>query len=344
MGVGGFAFAKIQARKPGPLHTDKAVTIVGEDAIPDQLVRAGVIESTIWFNLTLFLDGNRSKLKRGEFLFKQHASLLEVEDVLLANKTLLHDVTVPEGHTGKELMHRVNAFFGDIEDIPRKGVALLGDFDQHLMNQARWGQTKKDANDQFAPETVSLGQAAPSKVRSALDPLDLRALGRLGPITVPARTTGASPLLRRLAKLGRDQLMREALFGPKGSLSASVTGTSTNLADTGVVVQGVNDQQTAEAAADDAITVPRGPVQSYLMSAAALAKQQSGAERSGSLTGQTSGVGIRASGASAASAKGALQSLGERPRAFDASEGTPLDPLLNRTYDLNYPKVVPVLK
>jgi len=35
---------------------------------------------------------------------------------------------------------------------------------------------------------------------------------------------------------------------------------------------------------------------------------------------------------------------GARPRAFDASEGTPLDPLLNTTYDLNYPKVVPVLK
>jgi UPF0755 protein len=33
-----------------------------------------------------------------------------------------------------------------------------------------------------------------------------------------------------------------------------------------------------------------------------------------------------------------------RPRAFDASEGTPLDPLLNQTYDLNFPKVVPSLK
>ena len=29
-----------------------------------------------------------------------------------------------------------------------------------------------------------------------------------------------------------------------------------------------------------------------------------------------------------------------RPRAFDASEGTPLDPLLNTTYDLSYPKAV----
>ena len=30
-----------------------------------------------------------------------------------------------------------------------------------------------------------------------------------------------------------------------------------------------------------------------------------------------------------------------RPRIFDASEGTKLDPLLNKTYDLSYAKVVP---
>ena len=31
-------------------------------------------------------------------------------------------------------------------------------------------------------------------------------------------------------------------------------------------------------------------------------------------------------------------------RIFDASEGTPLDPLLNKTYDLSYGKTVPDLK
>jgi UPF0755 protein len=32
-----------------------------------------------------------------------------------------------------------------------------------------------------------------------------------------------------------------------------------------------------------------------------------------------------------------------RPRIYDASEGTKLDPLLNKTYDLSYAKVVPTL-
>jgi UPF0755 protein len=33
-----------------------------------------------------------------------------------------------------------------------------------------------------------------------------------------------------------------------------------------------------------------------------------------------------------------------RPRAFDASEGTPLDPLRNDTFDLNYTHQVPPMK
>ena len=35
---------------------------------------------------------------------------------------------------------------------------------------------------------------------------------------------------------------------------------------------------------------------------------------------------------------------GQRPKAFDASEGTRLDPLRNRTYDLGSPKTVPALR
>jgi UPF0755 protein len=31
-------------------------------------------------------------------------------------------------------------------------------------------------------------------------------------------------------------------------------------------------------------------------------------------------------------------------RAFDASEGTPLDPLRNKTYDLSYAKTVPAIQ
>jgi UPF0755 protein len=70
--LAGFGFAMVEARKPGPLEADKVVLITRDDdggSIPDQLERAGIIDSPLWFNLTLLLDGNRGKLKRGECEF-----------------------------------------------------------------------------------------------------------------------------------------------------------------------------------------------------------------------------------------------------------------------------------
>jgi UPF0755 protein len=31
-------------------------------------------------------------------------------------------------------------------------------------------------------------------------------------------------------------------------------------------------------------------------------------------------------------------------RIYDVSQGTPIDPLLDKTYDLNYPKTVPAIR
>lgn len=44
-----------------------------------------------------------------------------------------------------------------------------------------------------------------------------------------------------------------------------------------------------------------------------------------------------------AGAKARAFAAAPRPRAFDAVEGTPLDPLMNTTYDLTTPKTVPQL-
>jgi UPF0755 protein len=53
-----------------------------------------------------------------------------------------------------------------------------------------------------------------------------------------------------------------------------------------------------------------------------------------------SNVAIDTAGAASAQAAQPATASG-RPRIYDASEGTPLDPLLNKTYDLSYAKVVP---
>ena len=76
--VGALAWLMKEARSPGPLTEDKVVMIEREDAgasIADQLERAGVIDSAMWFNILTLLDGNRGALKRGEYAFKASMSM-----------------------------------------------------------------------------------------------------------------------------------------------------------------------------------------------------------------------------------------------------------------------------
>jgi UPF0755 protein len=231
------------------------------------------------------------------------------------------------------------------------GHAFAETLDQHQKNVAHWRQIEKDAKDKLAPDATPPAPAAPpAKVHGALDPVDPMTFGALAPVAAPKPPTSGD-LAKRLARVGADRQTRQALLGPSGTLSAGATGATRSLADIGAVVQGVNDQPAPDQLdADNGAAATTGPIQSYPLSAAALAEQQARAARYG-----VQGVAPVDNSAKLVSAKlvatadtAAQQAPtahpGVRPRAFDASEGTPLDPLLNTTYDLNYPKIVPVLK
>jgi UPF0755 protein len=58
----------------------------------------------------------------------------------------------------------------------------------------------------------------------------------------------------------------------------------------------------------------------------------------------SSGVAAPDSTTTAAQASPQPPTASGRPRIFDASEGTRLDPLRNKTYDLSYAKVVPSMQ
>jgi len=66
-----------------------------------------------------------------------------------------------------------------------------------------------------------------------------------------------------------------------------------------------------------------------------------GAAQPGAVPGRASAY---APGSNAAFAVDGAAEAGSRPKAFDASEGTRLDPLRNKTYDLGSPKTVPALR
>jgi len=59
-------------QEPGPLSTDKVLFIAPGTDVPEiiaQLEREGVIDSPMMMNAVLVIEGNRSKLKAGEYLF-----------------------------------------------------------------------------------------------------------------------------------------------------------------------------------------------------------------------------------------------------------------------------------
>jgi UPF0755 protein len=177
------------------------------------------------------------------------------------------------------------------------------------------------------------GQPANQK-KSALDSVDPKIFGALGAFAAPKPAPAFAALSARLTKVGAERQARLALLGPDGTL---VQSAKKNIADTGVIVQGVNDDTLAPASGQqDGATF--GPLQFYPLAPQALAEQQSREARfgEGAPTGKMANFDPSSPGAAAAG--------GSRLHGFDASEGTPLDPLLNTTYDLSFPKAVPSLQ
>jgi UPF0755 protein len=249
------------------------------------------------------------------------------------------------------------------------GHAFAETLDQHLKNVAHWRQIEKDAKDKLAPETAPPGIAPPT-TRGDIDSLDPDAFGALTPVSpsppvnprdpkaygalalaaaavadskTPKAFGGLAPvgpptsaaqnaqLANKLAKLGASLQKREALFSDGGALSAAkIAGKS--IEELGVVVTGVNDQpEIVKFPGEDDAAEPSGPVASVPLSPAALADEKAREARYGDAPAGDMRVAVA----------NASTPTTARARAFDASEGTRLDPLLNKTYDLSYAKVIP---
>jgi len=128
--VGALAWLLKESRSAGPLEADKVVMIVRDDdggSIADQLERAGVIDSALWFNILTLLDGNRGALKRGEYAFKAGMSMNDIENELLAHRVVMYKLTIPEGLTSQQIVERLredDVLSGDVKDVPREGSLM----------------------------------------------------------------------------------------------------------------------------------------------------------------------------------------------------------------------------
>ena len=131
---GALAWLLKELRGSGPLGADKVVMIAREDdggSIADQLERAGVIDSALWFNLLTLLDGNRGALKRGEYAFKAGVSMNELENQLIAHRVVMYKLTIPEGLTSEQIVQRLrdnDVLVGDVKETPREGSLMTNTY------------------------------------------------------------------------------------------------------------------------------------------------------------------------------------------------------------------------
>ena len=166
-------------------------------------------------------------------------------------------------------------------------------------------------------------------------PASVSSSPQFGSLVAPAQGQVASAsVLARLSKIGADRNAKDAALA-----SLAAPGAKT-IEELGAVVAGVNDAP-AEGLAfgdDDPPATGAGPVASAPLSPAMLADQKAREAKYGTATLASTTL---ADTAAAAPAQASPGTASGRPRIYDASEGTPLDPLLNKTYDLSYAKVVP---
>ncbi|HKN30895.1 MAG TPA: endolytic transglycosylase MltG [Roseiarcus sp.] len=210
------------------------------------------------------------------------------------------------------------------------GHVFADSFEQHLKNVAHWRQIEKDAKDRLAPDATP--PSAPA-VHGALESADPASFGK---VTAPTASLATSAVvLAHLAKIGAS---RNRLDAALASLSSAAAGAKT-MEELGAVVAGVNDAPAeGDAFADqDSAGTSDGSIASVPLSPAMLTDQKAREAKYGApeLTPSDNG--------NSGAAPLAQPSPSGRPRIYDASEGTKLDPLLNKTYDLSYAKVVPDL-
>ncbi|MEJ0093911.1 MAG: endolytic transglycosylase MltG [Methylocella sp.] len=219
-------------REPGPLAADKVLYIVPGTEVPEiigELDREGIIDSPFALNVALLLEGNRSKVKAGEYLFKQNASLREVMDTLVSGKQILHAVTIPEGLTSEQIVERLqenDVLLGDIKDAPKEG-SLLPETYKVFRGASRADLIKKMQDDQKkAVDQIWSHRNSDLPLHSPYELVTLASIVEKETGKADERPHVASVFMNRLAKrmrLQSDPTIVYGLVGGKGTLGRGIT-------------------------------------------------------------------------------------------------------------------------
>ena len=354
----------------------------GVSEIAAVLAREGVIAEPWAFELAARL-GRKGGLKAGEYLFKAGISIDDALDVLVQGRQVQHAVTLPEGLTSEQIVARLyenEVLSGEVNETPREG-ALLPDtykFERGATRQQIVNLMQAKQREVLAQIWARRSPEVP--VRSPGDLVTLASIVEKETGRADERPRVAGVFVNRLKsrmKLQSDPTIVYGLVGGKGTLGRGILRSEIERATpyNTYAIEGLPPGPIANPgrAAMEAVANPSRTKDLYFVADGTgghsfaetyeqhirnvgrwrqieRAKPASDPNAGGvdrieaAPDAPVPGAGVppRAS----AYAPGSEASAGPegRPRAFDASEGTPRDPLRNRTFDLNSPKSVPQLR
>ncbi|MCP8940260.1 endolytic transglycosylase MltG [Alsobacter sp. SYSU M60028] len=362
---------KVQFHAPGPLQAEKVVMVKGGVAdVADQLQREGVIEHPMLFITGLQVLGKSSQIKAGEYLFKEHASLNDVADTLVEGKAILHTLTIPEGLTSLQIVERLrenDVLVGDILDIPREGALLPETYKfSRGMTRAQLVERMQQEQAKVLRE-VWAKKSADLPIRSPQELVVLASIVEKETGRADERPRVAGVFVNRLVKnmkLQSDPTIVYGLVGGKGTLGRGLLKSEIDQATpyNTYVIPGLPPGPIANPgrAALEAVANPSRTRELYFVAdgtgghvfAETLDQHSKNVVRWRQIEGEKKDVTPTAADDPAANGKktdaggpanGRTTPLGPRGN-LDAVAGTPKDPLLNKSFDLNSPKTVPQLK
>ncbi len=227
----GLVLMQRKMREPGPLPSDKVVYVAPGTEVPDiiaLLEKEGVIDNTALLNIELLIEGARSKLKAGEYLFRQQASLREVLDTLVNGRQILHGVTIPEGLTSQQIVDRLkenDVLIGDLKEIPPEGSLLPETYKVARGTSARDLIRKMQESEKKLLERVWAQRSPDLPLRSPHELLTLASIVEKETGKADERPRVAGVFINRLNKrmrLQSDPTIVYGLVGGRGTLGRGI--------------------------------------------------------------------------------------------------------------------------
>ena len=129
IGGGGY-FAYKEANNAGPLNAPTVVMLESGSSvskIAQELQYVGAIRHAELFTAVVRVKRAQNQLKAGEYQIPARASIMEIVDILIEGKSILHYFTAPEGLTTAQIMRLVEAdetLVGELTLEPAEGDLL----------------------------------------------------------------------------------------------------------------------------------------------------------------------------------------------------------------------------